>query len=36
MHEGISTHEGVPIVPFELFNSFLIDFYSYKGELCSV
>ena len=36
MHEGITIHEGVPIIPFELFNSFLVDFDSYEDELARV
>jgi hypothetical protein len=36
MNEGISVHEGIPIVPFELFNSFLVDFDSYENDLVGV
>jgi hypothetical protein len=36
MNEGISVHEGIPIVPFELFNSFLVSFDSYENELIGV
>ena len=36
MREGISIHEGIPIIPFELFNSFLVNFDSYEDELARV
>jgi hypothetical protein len=36
MNEGISVHEGIPIVPFELFNYFLVGFDSYENELVRV
>jgi len=35
-HEGISIHEGVPIVPFEQLNAFLVDFDYYEDELARV
>ena len=33
--EGVVLHEGVAVVPFELFNAFLVDFPCYEGELFS-
>jgi len=36
MNEGTFVHEGIPIVPFELFNSFLVGFDSYENELVRV
>jgi hypothetical protein len=31
--EAITLHEGVPVVPFEMLNAFLVDFESYRAQL---